>query len=1248
MLTDIKGFATPDPYATDASLVPVQGSSSNDKLVGTGADELLLGEAGNDSLSGAGGNDVLVGGLGRDTLSGGNGADTFRFSSRQDSYRTSSAAFTDLISDFNGSVDRLDLCGLGFSALGNGYNGTLLLSYSSASDRTYLKSLESDASGNYFEVAIQGNQLTAVNPTNILFTANTTANTSVALNEPLLDQDISENSAFTYRFSASSFTDPDGDPLGYSAALSNGAALPSWLAFNATTLTFSGMPGIDAAGTYAIVVSANDGRGSTVTDSFLISVSDAPAGDLILSGSAGNDRLEGSAAHETLRGLAGDDKLLGGAGNDILIGGAGRDTLTGGAGADTFRFSSIHDSCRNGSLNNDTITDFEATLDRIDLSGIGFTALGNGYNGTLLLSYSSASDRTYLKSLESDLDGNRFELAIQGNHLNTLNASNLIFETPPPPPLAGTEGNDILTGTSADEVLLGYAGTDKLNGGAGNDVLDGGAGKDSLTGGEGSDIFRFSSALDSFRNYGPANISAADTITDFTLGVDKIDLSALGITGLGNGYNNTLQVTLNDTGTKTSLKSREPDADGNSIEIAINGNHLGRLSAADFIFAEPTPQNTLFVPMLGQSNARILRMFSGDEASGVTEMLGQLKRYTDFDKVESLFFDQSGNPIDIAVGGSTVTGRSTATDAEKAKSWWYSDTDQPGEALLQAVSNLRSQLAELQAKGSVTLALVWGQGEDNASSYADATDKQAEIKLYKSNTLKVFDYLKTQLNTPDAVFYLMMTGHYQAEAADLRGYSEAEIAAIVAGTEAIRQAQLELADSRSDVKIAVDYSDLPLRYEVDPLTYYYDVWHMPGEAGEIIGQRLADFIANDLGFQSDPSDNNDPSTISLYPANQILGSSDNDVLLGSANADTLNGGLGDDYMEGGNGSDVYVIDSLGDSVLETGTGAEDYDTVVASVSWTLGDNLEHLLLVGELALNGTGNSLNNIISGNAADNMLDGATGADVLIGGQGSDTYQVDNSADVVVEGANAGFDRVFSSAASYTLSSNVEDLYLMAPGNSNGTGNAQDNTLFASAGDNVLNGGLGNDTLSYAYAESGVSVRLSSTQAQATGGSGTDTLRNFENLTGSNYADTLTGNSGNNILRGGAGNDVLSGSAGDDVLDGGAGADYLNGGSGADRYVFSSLSDLGLNELADLIYGFNGSEGDRLDFSALDANLLTAAHDAFSFIGGDAFSDINATGQLRFADGVLYGSSNADNAAEFAIQLIGVTTVTQDDLLT
>ncbi|WP_437882588.1 calcium-binding protein [Pseudomonas sp. LRF_L74] len=965
---------------------------------------------------------------------------------------------------------------------------------------------------------------------------------------------------------------------------------------------------------------------------------------MLLLGTAASEKLNGSAADEYVLGLEGNDKLYGNAGNDLLEGGAGRDTLTGGEGADTFRFSSRLDSYRTSTTAyTDNITDFDGSQDCIDLTGLAFTGLGNGYNGTLKVSYNGTSDRTYLKSYEADADGNRFELSLLGNQVDSLNAGTIIFNR-----VSGTDGNDAINGGEGNDLLLGNAGNDKLNGSGGDDTLVGGAGKDTLNGGAGSDVFRFDDLLDSYRNYGEANIAAADTIQDFTVGVDKIDLSALGIVGLGNGYDHTVYMTLNDSGTKTSLKSREPDADGNTLEISLTGNFIGSLSEADFIFAEASPQNTLFVPTLGQSNARMLRMKMDDEQSGVTEMVKDLARYTDFDKVESLFFDANGNPVDIAVGGSTVTGRSTASEAEKAKAWWYSDTDAPGQALLNAVANLSSQLASLQAKGDVTMAIVWGQGEDDAMTYALAEDKQAAIELYKANTLKVFDYLKAQLGLPELNVYVMLTGNYQAEAADLRGYSAQEIADIVAGTQAIRQAQLEIAASRDDVKIAVDYSDLPMRYDVDPLLYYYyDVWHMPGDAGEIIGQRLADFIASDLGYPSDPCDNGDPDAISRYPVNHIAGSEQDDVLVGTAAGDLIDGGGGNDYMEGGEGGDVYIVDSAGDVIVENAANVVDvYDMVIASVDWSLGANLENLSLAGE-ARNGTGNNLRNIIGGNDHDNLLDGGAGVDALIGGKGNDSYIVDDAEDEVVEGSDAGHDQVFSYAAAYTLSANVEDLYLLAPHNANGTGNALDNVIYANAYDNAVNGGAGNDTLSYQFAEAGVTVRMTTSQAQATGGSGYDSLRNLENLIGSDYDDNLAGNAVANILKGGAGNDVLNGREGDDVLDGGAGSDSLTGGSGADRFVFGKLEDMGLGDLADLIRDFNAAEGDRIDLSALDANPLTEARDAFSFIGNESFSPCDATGQLRFADGVLYGSSNADSAAEFMIRLYGVNQLSQNDVM-
>ncbi|WP_420800942.1 putative Ig domain-containing protein [Pseudomonas cavernicola] len=694
---------------------------------------------------------------------------------------------------------------------------------------------------------------------------------------PLLDQRVDENAVFSYLIPASSFADEDGDSLSFSAQLAGGSALPTWLSFDAATRTFSGTPDYSHAGNYEVTVTASDGRGGEVSDSFALRVSDV---------------------------------------------------------------------------------------------------------------------------------------------------------------LTGTSGNDTLVGTPGDEVLLGGAGNDSLSAGAGNDHLEGGAGRDTLTGGAGIDVFRFTDQLDSYRNYASGGLNLGDSISDFEIGVDKIDLSGLGYTGFGNGRDGTLSLVLNDAGTKTYVKDYETDANGNRFEFALDGNFLGTLSESDFIFGNSGGggNNIFFIPTLGQSNARGLRVFGGDDASGVSELVDDLEQYTGY-SVRSLFLDSSGNSIDVAVGGSTVTGKSTDSETELLKNWWHTDTDQPGAALLRAVDILEDQLASLRATGTVTFAMVWGQGEDNAEEIALAADKQAAAQLYKESTLKVFDYLKAHLDA-EATIYMMQTGRYQTDAAVLRGYTQPKIDSIVEGIEYVQQMQAEIASERSDVKLAVTYTDLPMRAEADPVKYADDVWHLSDESREIVGQRLADYIADDLGFHGEPADNT--------------------------------------------------------------------TTVESAVNWTLAANLESLILSGSAAINGTGNDLNNTIFGNAAANTL------------------------------------------------------------------------------------------------------------------------------------------------RGGAGNDMLAGGDGEDELIGGAGLDTLYGGAAADRFDFDALSEMSLAALRDVIGDFNAAEGDKIDLSRLDAILATSDVDAFTFIGSADFSNTNAAGQLRFADGVLAGSVNEDAAAEFEIQLVGVTALNQGDFIT
>jgi Ca2+-binding RTX toxin-like protein len=228
---------------------------------------------------------------------------------------------------------------------------------------------------------------------------------------------------------------------------------------------------------------------------------------------------------------------------------------------------------------------------------------------------------------------------------------------------------------------------------------------------------------------------------------------------------------------------------------------------------------------------------------------------------------------------------------------------------------------------------------------------------------------------------------------------------------------------------------------------------------------------------------------------KMFGNNGDDTLEGGAGDDTMFGGAGADSMDGGDGKDTYDVDNEKDVAKDSGTDGL-ADTVQSSIDWTIDDSIENLTLTGT-AVNGTGNASNNILIGNAGNNKLDGLAGADTMKGGNGNDTYIVDDVGDVVDEENSAGFDTVFSSASAFTLSKNVNDLFLTGTDDINGTGNE-----------------LGN---------------------------------------------TIGGNSGSNYLKGEAGNDAIAGGpGGNDTLDGGTGSDTMLGGTGDDTYFVDDIGDL------------------------------------------------------------------------------------------
>ena len=113
--------------------------------------------------------------------------------------------------------------------------------------------------------------------------------------------------------------------------------------------------------------------------------------------------------------------------------------------------------------------------------------------------------------------------------------------------LEGNSGDDRLYGYAGEDTLEGGPGADRLYGSAGNDTLSGGPGNDRLSGGADADVFVFTPG------------DGDDTITDFTRGEDKIDLSAFSLEEPID-----LSMTTNADGVTLNL----PGADGGTVLLA--------------------------------------------------------------------------------------------------------------------------------------------------------------------------------------------------------------------------------------------------------------------------------------------------------------------------------------------------------------------------------------------------------------------------------------------------------------------------------------------------------------------------------------------------------------------------------------------------------------------------------------------------------------------------------------------------------
>ncbi|WP_287627446.1 MULTISPECIES: Calx-beta domain-containing protein [unclassified Microcystis] len=786
-------------------------------------------------------------------------------------------------------------------------------------------------------------------------------------------------------------------------------------------------------------------------------------GDDYLIGDDGNDSLNGQDGNDTLEGRGGNDNLLGGTGNDVIYTGLGIDTVDGGEGIDHLivGYSSlttpVSSTYSNGSGSINT-TDNQVTYDRID-------------------------------------------------RLTLITGSNQDF-------LAGTTGSDSLDGQAGNDTLLGVD-SHSLTPGL-NEI-------DTMTGGTGSD--RFILGDESWWSYDDRNHSS-NGATDYALIQDfsSIEDDIVQLHGDKSYYR--LETVNNDTHLYLDQPVGEPDE-----LIAIFANLTGlELNSEAFVFiaaAIELPQVSLAVNPSnvnenGSPNLIYTFTRTGDKTNSLTvnfNVSGTATFSNDYTRSGGNSFSATAGSITFLAGSSTATLTLNPT---------ADNIVEPHETIGITLTSGTSYTIGTTAAviGTITNddadtnnnELIGGSGNDNLGGLAgndtiignagnDTLNGGAGVDSLIGNTgndTYIIDDLNDVIveNANEGTDTVQTSINFDLTATNLENIT-------LLGTDNLNATgnsfnnTLIGNDGDNRLQGLAGNDNLDGKAGNDTLvggagndTYTIDagdtIVENPNEGTDAVKAGFSYILANNLENLTLLATGNIDGT-GNSSNNSLTGNNGNNRLEGLAGNDNLNGGLGNDTLVGGSGNDNYTIDG-GDTLIENLN--EGTDTVTASFTYTLGDNLENLNLSGNAAINGTGNTLNNSLNGNSGNNLLlglegndslDGKAGNDTLEGGAGDDTYTID-VGDTITENANAGTDTVKVGFASYTLTTNFENLTLTGTLAINGTGNSSNNLL-----------------------------------------------------TGNNAANTLTGLDGNDTLLGGSGNDTLVGGNGNDILTGGSGLEQF-----------------------------------------------------------------------------------------------------------
>lgn len=1212
--------------AQSALVTTRTGTQGGDVLGGGGLNDVFDSLGGDDILRGGGGNDLFVGGAGLDTIYGGAGDDTIRY------------------------------------GVGDGRDHI----YGSATDQAGFDTLELGAGINQSDVTLyrDGSALyVVVNATGNYVKANWTAGAG--------DQAID-----LIRFAdGSTLTSAQIDAMPLSAppqlifygnaggSTVTGNALSNdfnTISAGSTTQMFIGGGGDDryvvGEGHYKPIIVEEVGGGiDTLYTQHSYYQLDDNIENLVAT--------EGTWIYPDPRTLIGNalDNVIDVSGGGAyssgyrLDGGAGADTLIGGVSNDTYVVDTIDDNIVEA-LRNTSIDTVEASIsydisNRIELENISLTgsnatsAIGNSLDNRL-----DGSTSTGINTLSGGLGNDTYilgdgDIVVESTNAGTdtivISTGNVdAYSTAGlanveryvlggnvgSSSLSGGNGNDDLSGNTANNVLTGgdgddtlrdretwtnYDDTDQLYGGDGNDTLISIRGNDLLVGGRGDDTLQGNTATFTY-----SRGDGRDTIVGTgSSGTSKLRFDASVLPS---------DVHLSRTGDALVIDIGTDGADRITIQNFWTADTVtSPVNAIEFLDATGNFHESWPVAgLIGRLNAVTLTGGAGDDV-----LVGGIG-------YDILTGNDGNDTLDGGTGDDTLTG-----GAGNDTYLFHGDF---GIDVVQGLNTAGSGIDILQFSAPYD--------SGNVSWTVDANDNLILTAINNGvlNQVTVEGFMQGgapahEIRLSDGTVWTSASIRAQALAATINadyiyGFGSNDTIDALAGDDYV------YGRGGNDTIRGGDGADFLSGEDGDD--------HLYGNAGDdqLSGDAGTDILeggtGNDTYYVSDSLDTiieaassgtdavhasidhtlaaNVENLYLLDGAANGTGNTLNNRIEGNEQGNVLDGGAGNDTMLGGAGDDLYVVDSTGDVVTETaGNGVDTIRTTVTLT--TLAANVENLILGGGNAINGTGNTLANVITGNSANNTLNGGGGADTLSGGGGNDTYIVDVAGDVVTELAGEGTDLV-QAGVSYTLSANVENLSLTGNGTFTGTGNSlnnilngntANNTLNGGAGDDTLNGGAGTDTLIGGTGNDIYEVDTTTDVITELSGEGNDTIKssvtfdmsgraNIENLTltGSN-AINGTGNSLDNVLTGNGVNNTLNGGAGNDTLDGGLGSDTMVGGTGDDIYHVNVSTDV----VTELSGGGNDTVNSAVTFSAAQGgtnqhieNITLTGNNAINATGNDS----------------------------------------------